>query len=518
MKKKLIGSLFIMMCFIAVLGACSSNKPVEQTPTNVEKNGAGEEQATTDPTELSKEKISIKWLNLLHTATPPTNTLLDKIEEFTNVDLEFSWIPAASQVERLNTALASNSLADLVTITILDNASVRNALKAGMFWEVSSYLDEFPNLKAISDDFRTSASIEGKLYGIPFQQPVARNGVIIRKDWLDKLDLPIPKTTDELFKVAEAFTKRDPDGNNVDDTTGFVDRSDLHYGAFKTLASYFGAPSVWSVSEAGEVIPEFEHQGYIDAMDYMKKLYESGYINKDFAVTTKNDQQQSFAQGKSGIYVGMLLDGKNLSNLAEGLQDDMELVLLNDITSTGNPADRAIWSTSNGVGGLIAFPKSEVKDEAELRRVLKFVDDLMSEEMFTLMSYGVEGVHFEMDENKTATITNTDLWMQEVQPLSSTRPRQFGYGIYESDVLRAEGERLIAENTEFAVLNPMYSLESATHSSQGSELIKTVHDATYKYILGQITIEDFHQAVAKWRKSGGDKIIAEYEAAYKAIK
>lgn len=62
-----------------------------------------------------------------------------------------------------------------------------------MFWEVSPYLDEFPNLAKISQDTRTSASIAGKLYGVPFQKSLARNGVVIRKDWLDKLGLQVPK-------------------------------------------------------------------------------------------------------------------------------------------------------------------------------------------------------------------------------------------------------------------------------------------------------------------------------------
>ncbi|MDQ8737959.1 hypothetical protein [Paenibacillus sp. LHD-38] len=64
-----------------------------------------------------------------------------------------------------------------------------------------------------------------------------------------------------------------------------------------------------------------------------------------------------------------------------------------DITSTGNEADRAIWTTSNGVGGMLAFPKSEIKDETELKRILQFVNDLLSDEIYALMTYGIEGVH-----------------------------------------------------------------------------------------------------------------------------
>ncbi|MWV43895.1 extracellular solute-binding protein [Paenibacillus sp. HJL G12] len=478
------------------------------------KTGEGSGGAAADP----NAKASISWLNILHTASPPTDTIIKKIEEKTNAEVKFSWIPDASKEERINTSLASDSLADIVTLTILDNSSVRNALKSGMFWEVESYLDEFPNLAKISQDTRTSASIGGKLYGVPFQKDLARNGVVIRKDWLDKLGLAVPKTTDELMAVAKAFTEQDPDGNGKKDTTGFMDRSDLIYGAFKTLSSYFGTPNNWKVGDDGKMTPEFDTEEYVKTMDYMKELYDNGYINQDFAVTAKTDQQQKFAQGKAGIYVGALFDSKNLKNMAKGVQDNMELVLDNNITSTGNEADRAIWAANNGIGGLLAFPKSEVKDEAELKRVLKFVNDLMDDDMYALMTYGIEGVHYTKDADDAATITNQDLWQQEVQPFASSRPNETGYKIHDSDPLKAESDKLIKENAEHAVLNPAYSLESETYTTQGSELQKIITDATYKYILGKIKLDDFKAAVENWKKSGGSKIISEYEAAYQAVK
>ncbi|KWX71289.1 extracellular solute-binding protein [Paenibacillus jilunlii] len=501
----------LMLCSGLLLTACGGNA------NNNSKAGSENAAASAGANGGTQAKTKISWLNVLHTASPPTDTVLNKIEEFTNADIEFSWIPDASKEERINTSLASDSLADIVTLTILDNSSVRNALKSGMFWEVSPYLDEFPNLAAISRDTRTSASIEGKLYGVPFQKSKARNGVIIRKDWLDKLGLAVPKTTAELKEVAKAFTEQDPDGNGKKDTTGFMDRSDLVFGAFKTLGSYFGTPNNWGVDDAGVMTPEFATEGYIQTMDYMKALYDGGYINQDFAVTAKNDQQQNFAQGKAGIYVGALFDSKNLLNLAKGVQDGMELVMVNDITSTGKPEDRAIWSSSNGIGGLLSFPKSEVKDEAELKRLLKFVNDLMSDEVYALMTYGIEGVHYTADANLAVTIKDTDLWQQEVQPFAASRPNETGYKIHDADPLKVEAERLIQENAEYGVLNPAFSLESETNTAQGSELQKIITDATYKYILGKIGLDEFKGEIDKWKKSGGSKIISEYEAAYKAV-
>lgn len=374
MKKKMKQMAVLSFALILLLSACGGVKSVTT--------GAGEGGGSPG----GEEPATITWMNMLHTPTTPTGDIQKLIEEKTNTKIKFSWVPDASKEERINTALASTSLADIVSLTILENASVRNALKAGMFWEVGPYLDEFPNLGAISEEQRRAASIGGKLYGVPFLKDVARNGVVIRKDWLDKLGLEVPKTTGELMAVAKAFTEQDPDGNGKKDTYGFIDRSDLIYGAFKTLSSYFGTPNYWEVSEDGKFTPEFETEGYLKTMDYMKELYVNGYINQDFAVTAKKDQQDGFSQGKAGIYVGALFDGKNLLNNAIGIQDGMEIALVNDITSTGNESDRAIWAGNGGIGGLLAFPKSEVKDEAELKRLLKFVNDLMDEEIFTLIT------------------------------------------------------------------------------------------------------------------------------------
>ncbi|MEK3786153.1 extracellular solute-binding protein [Paenibacillus sp. FSL K6-1230] len=501
MKTMVKKCMALMLCSGLLLTACAGGAQEGASSTSEGENG----------------KTTITWLNILHTASPPTDTIVDKIEEKTNTEIQFSWIPDASKEERINTALASDSLADIVTLTMLDNSSVRNALKSGMFWEVRPYLDEFPNLAKISEDTRDSASIAGKLYGVPFQKSLARNGVTIRKDWLDKLGLEVPKTTDELMAVAKAFAEQDPDGNGKKDTTGFVDRNDLIYGAFKTLGSYFGTPNNWKVTEDGKMIPEFDTDEYVATMDYMRQLYESGYINQDFAVTAKTDQQQSFAQGKAGIYVGALFDSKNLLNMAKGIQDDMELVVVNNITKTGNDADRAIWAANNGIGGLLAFPKSQVKDEAELKRLLKFVNDLLDEEVYALMTYGIEGVHYTVDAEKATTITNNELWQQEVQPLSASRPKEFGYEIHDADPLKKKADELILDNENYAVLNPAYSLDSDTFTTQGSELQKIITDATYKYILGKSSLEEFKASVENWKKSGGNAIIQEYEAAYKAI-
>ena len=58
----------------------------------------------------------------------------------------------------------------------------------------------------------------------------------VRQDWLDKLGLTVPKTVDDVYKVAYAFTYNDPDGNGKNDTIGYSGKAP--YG-FEPIANAY---------------------------------------------------------------------------------------------------------------------------------------------------------------------------------------------------------------------------------------------------------------------------------------
>lgn len=498
--KKRVSLLIVLVMLTSLLAACGGGNK-------------GQESSNSDNYDPNS-KLEVSWLNVLHTASPPTAVIKEKIEEYTNSKITFNWVPDASKEERITTALASGELSDIVTLTMMTNSSVRSSLKSGLFWDVSSYLDEYKNLKNIPVEVRKAASIEGKLYGVPFQKNLARSGFVIRQDWLDNLGLKAPTTLDELYEVARAFTEDDPDGNGKNDTVGFGDRSDLRYSSFKLLSSFFGTPNGWKVDDNGKFTPEFDTPEYMETLKYSRKLYENGYMSKDFAVTAKTDQQQQFAQGKTGIYTGMI-DITNLKKMGEGIQDNMKLVPVNKISN--GDGQYHVWSEGSGVGGLLAFPKSKVKTEAHLKRILQFVDSLIDEEVYMYMTGGIEGVHYEIDKDGAFKKINADLWQADVQPFSSSRPSEVTYNLKDADPDKELVNQLVRENDQYAVLDPTVPLDSQTANEQGSELGKIITDATFKFIMGEINEDGFKQAVDNWKKSGGSKIIEEYEEAYKKI-
>ncbi|MDQ0086949.1 putative aldouronate transport system substrate-binding protein [Paenibacillus anaericanus] len=509
MKKRFVSMALVLTLLSSLLVACGANESKGSEDNKGKEAGSASENY--DP----NSKLDVTWLNILHTASPPTDTMVKKIEEYTNSKITFNWVPDASKEERITTALASGDLADIVTLTMLTNSSVRNSLKSGMFWEVSDYLDDYENLKLIPQAAREAASIEGKLYGVPFLNNLARGGLIFRQDWLENLGIAEPTTLDEVYEIARAFTEDDPDGNGKDDTIGFGDRSDLRYGSFKTLSSYFGTPNGWAVDENGKFTPEFDTQEYMDTLNYSRKLYENGYLAQDFAVTAKSDQEQQFAQGKAGIFTG-IIGITGLRTLAEGLNMDFKLLPVNKISN--GDGEYHIWSEGSGVNGLMAFPKTVVKTEAQLKRILKFVNDICDEEVSMYMTRGIEGVHYEYDAEGVTHIINKDLYTAEVTPFSSSRPMPTLFPLKSENPEKELTTKLINENDAFAVFDPTVPLDSATNNEQGTELAKIITDATFKYIMGQSDEAEFKKAVETWKKSGGSAIITEYEEAYKLTK
>jgi putative aldouronate transport system substrate-binding protein len=460
---------------------------------------------------------SVTWMTMLHTPTTPEadGPIQTALEEYTGTKLDIQWVPDASKDEKINAALASDSLADITSITNTSNTSVRQALKSGQFWDVEKYLKDYPNLSKIDEQTIASARVDGHLYGVPFQKPMARYGVLVRQDWLDNLGLETPHTIEELGDVAVAFATQDPDGNGQDDTTGFIDRLESFKLGFKTLAGYFGAGNNWEITDDDEVVPAFQTDEFKDAMEWYRGLYEQGAVNSEFVTMQKQNQQDAIAQGKGGIVVTGLFEAKNYMNLALSADPNtpMAWALINDITFDDVPR-RILSDTGGGFGGWLAMSTKQVKDEAELKSILAFIDKLLDEEAYALMTNGIEGEHYTVDDDGVVTITDQATWEQEVQPYNSSRPSDIVTTFKSSSPYVDEGNEKIAENAEFAVVDPTQPLSSVTFDQSWSTIQQAANDAYNKYMVGQLDMDGYEDAIDALGSQGLDKMIEEFTASY----
>lgn len=466
-------------------------------------------------------KTDISWTAILHAATPPEpgNPVQVALEEKTGVNLGIQWVPDAVREEKLNAALASDKLTDITMLPRVDNTSIRRALTSGQFWDVEPYLKDYPNLAAIDPQTIESAKLDGHLYGVPMQKPKARYGVLIRQDWLDNLGLEVPHTVEELGEVARAFAHEDPDGNGKDDTYGFLDRQESFSLGFRTISGYFGAGAAFELDSDGNVVSSYDTDAMKTAMEWYRELYDDGAINPDFPTLQKAEHMERYGVGDGGIFIGTLNTGSGFINLAADIDPGSTMVWtrVNDMTH-GDVPRRIITDTNGGLGGWQAISKSSVKTEAELGVVLQFLNDLMDEDAFSLMTNGIEGEHFTFADGGVVDIIDQDAWGSDVEVFKSLRPSELVTTYPSTDETDNEANDMIAENADYAVTNIAQSLTSATFDTRWTELAQAANDAYTKYMVGELDIDGYQAAIDKIRADGLGQIEQEFTDSYDELK
>ncbi|MEK4060624.1 MULTISPECIES: extracellular solute-binding protein [unclassified Paenibacillus] len=484
---------WVLLLSFILLSACSDN-----------------ESPRTGPGETAP---FISILAPLHFPQQPSKDIMAELEKLTGAKLDITWVPEGVYTDKMNTALTTNSLGKVTFVKFTDYNLLKSAIRSEAFWEIGPYLQEFPNLKQLDPAILNQAAVDGKIYGLYTERPSSRQGIIIRQDWLDHLQLSKPQTLDELYEVMKQFTYNDPDGNGKQDTIGLVDRNDLVYGVFKTLSSYFGTPNNWKLKNH-QFIPEFVTPEYMNTMNFMRKLYNEKMINQDFALTSKEVQRDKFIRGTAGVFIGSMTDVQRLSSEAQAINPAAEFTLINRIKG---PNGYKVWSIPN-YNGLYLFSKKAIATEQELKQVLGFFDRTMDRDVANLMKYGFEGRHYKLEGGKVILPEETSqLRVNEVNPLYSLMIADFGnkniMEVEKKEQLTALADQLSKDNEQFLVDDPTLRLSSPTYDEKNVELSTIIVDATYNYIIGNITVEEFNEQVEKWRTSGGNLIIQEYTAA-----
>ena len=440
------------------------------------------------------------------------NDVQKYIEQATNTKLTISALPGSAFEEKLPVMIASGTMPDAFPIPRRHQKLpyVVNAIQSGVFWEIGPYLDQFPNLSKINPIIYENIAYDGKVYGLPRERALARRALQFRSDWLANLNMETPKTIDDFYNMLVAFTKNDPDKNGQNDTFGLTAKE---VGLW--FAPYFGAPNQWKV-EDGKFIRDVQTEEFLNALKFEKKLYDEGLMNRDFAVVDRPQWTGAAETGKAGVRIDVTgstggLDVAVKENVGEDAAFSMVSILEGDHGKRIN--------MEGGHNGFFLFPKSSIKTEEHLLRVLKFFDDLAGEEISNLFVWGIEGVHYEMKDGKPVLIEKEgvshgdEVGSSYAAPLGTLAPATNAMKGEMSELATLEAE-LNAENAQYGIADPTMSLISETYLEQGAQLETILTDAHIKFVMGTITEEQWRAEVDVWLSRGGAKIISEYEEAY----
>jgi putative aldouronate transport system substrate-binding protein len=229
--------------------------------------------------------------------------IFQKLEAKTGVHVEWEYTGSdwATQKPLL---LASNDLPDFFfDRTVLNANDV--VLNKELFVPLDDLIQKYgANIKAaFADDpnlEKFARAYDGKIYGLPKVnpgQPDTTTVWAINSDWIKKLNLKIPTTTEEFYTVLKAFKEKDPNGNGIADEIPLSGR--YWVGNNQTIADIFCAFGIdpgWGhdylgVSN-GKVVFAALHPRFAEAIAYQHRLYAEGLMDQEI-FTQENSQYYS---------------------------------------------------------------------------------------------------------------------------------------------------------------------------------------------------------------------------------
>lgn len=510
----------MLAIMLVVVGCAGNNNGADKGSENKGNANANKDSGNSEPEKRSKISVSVYDRGSI---PPEEGTMEDNrwtkwMVEEGPVDIEFVTIPRWESKEKYNVLFASGGAPDL--IFEYDTAYRNSLISQKQLMPLNDLIEEHSvEYKALLEKFpilrKVATREDGNMYEFGRLNGLKTNHMFfVRKDWLDNLGLSVPKTTEELYAVAEAFVNEDPDQNGEKDTLAMG----VSFVGGNILNQMFQA--VGYKIENDTIVRTWENG--IAKDNFIRKMYDNNLIDKDFLTDTGEKSKQDFINGKLGFYGANGGEAYSIFTALKANVPDAKVMAIPLPASEFGQFGPVISNPAQGTAAINANAKDPVA-------VMKFVDFLVRESSMMTLYYGNEGEHYELDENGCPKPIDADKNAQELNWTGDLRMlvssglfgecSSFKNTLDLSNPIDQEYLEII-EQSDAAYLNPETPLAELTHGEhmptlpEDLQLIVTnTKDQMTAYSQqGQLggngyTVE---QAAADtkeyWEKAGGAKV------------
>lgn len=464
-------------------------------------------------------------------------------EEQYGIKVKNLWVVDDSQYrQKLNISIASGDIPDFM---LVNKEEMLRMHEAGQLEDLTELLAKYesPYLKQLLDQDNgaalNAATMDGKLVGVPQMQVnggVSTSSLIyIRADWLKKVNLPEPKTIDDVVKIAEAFAKNDPDGNGKADTVGLGVNKDLFTG-HGSLTGFFNGykayPNMWLKDSSGKLAYGSIQPEVKSALETLSKLYKAGAIDREFAVKPWSKLSEEVAAGKLGFAYGYVSDGGFIHKLNVEKEPNAEWKMLPIVSADGQQVSPQLQDTA---ANFYVVKKGAKHPEAMIKLAniyLKhyyetnyapdpnpFISD--KDGVFpgkyqpvTIDPLNVNLEAFRLVQDALASGDGSHLGFPA--SVHFERLSKFAEGDqamwFSNAVFGKEGSYSVIDfydKNKLGVYSEFQGAATPTMSEKAASLDKMQAEAFTKIIMGESPIDAFDTFVNDWKRLGGDKITEE---------
>ncbi len=476
------------------------------------------------------------WLDLGSTgasvmSTMAENLAMQKLMEITGVELEFLH-PAVGQAgEQFNLMVAAKELPDIVEYNWSGYAGgIQKAVDDGIILELNDLIDQYaPNYKAFIEESPDLAkqimTDDGKIMvfaAYSISEYNCQSGFMIRQDWLDELGLAVPKTVAEWETTMKALIEA------KDLVCGLAIQKDYAYG--DPLTTAFNVGSTYYV-DGGKVLYGPLEPGYLEYLTAMKRWYDEGILDADFAAFDAKMLESYMINGEAAAAFGF--SGGNMGNIYTAIEqagkaENFNLVGVQyPVLEDGAEPFMINMAWEYRGSGSAAITTACKNPEA----AAKVLDYFYGDEGRILKSFGVEGETFEYVDGIP---TYTELLTKNPDGLSMSQAMYkyvrasypcvgFIETGYHEQYFAREVQKQAAKGWNEYIANarehklPMITptTEEAAEMATMTSVIEDYRkEMTVKFIMGQEPLANYPAFVQQLKTLGIERVVEIQQAAY----
>jgi len=559
MFKRIAAIFVVVVMLVALLAACDSTPAEtqpEDPPANEEVTTPAEdppEDPAEDPEEPEEPAVdgfagypmnamdqTLTFYTWQPFGFPDTLTtweespFLTGLNEAVGVNIEwiFPVAGAADQLQDLNLMIASGDLPDIIANgVIMPDAEI--LMDEGVIRDLAPYLAAYaPNYYAFlqeHNDRRLAMTTDtGRVFGFGMFREGGgwadtHQGPLVRQDWLDAHDLPLPTTISDWDNTLEVFTEY------------YSAPLAMFWARFNVnsfVAGAFGAQGstqyrlfidrATDTVQLAQVQPEWR-----DYIEHMNMWWNNGWINQDLLTLADADIRTLAANDDVGLSLSALsqitlwtLDAEEAGSPAHW------------VAAPFPTADDGSISSVTGGQGITTFAATITNsvDDDRLELAMRVLDFAFSPEGHIYWNYGIEGVSWEMVNGEPQF---SDYLINHPEGINEAMQRYVGTiwaapAVQATNVIVARNHPVAIEaNDLWFYTHPEVAIQfglprgmalNAQESMRAGEIegaIQTyVNEMAVQFLTGAVSIDEFDSFVENVMNMGLEELLALYQAAY----
>lgn len=268
---------------------------------------------------------------------------------------------------------------------------------------ITAFLNEFPDIR------RLMTAPDGEIYALPsvvtdaaYADPM---GILYREDWLTQLGIPEPTTLDEWYTMLKRFKTDILEARGVTNIAPMMGGNGNLFGTILQFGHALGLhlhySQGWHTDAEGNVQYEWLDDRFKELIAWFNKLYVEGLLDPRFHQSTKEDRTQLVTTDNVGVDTDFI----NRAQEWDTTQAKSGTVGAHWVIAVPPVSDQypdPYYELYGPLSGWVCITPNAQSPEL----AIKWLDYIWaSDEGNTLVSYGLDGLTYTVDQNNELRFT-----------------------------------------------------------------------------------------------------------------